>query len=189
MNVTKNNLNPECSSSPAAAWLSVWDDFFLFHCNYIMYSYIKAEPVRRLCWGKSKLRRCCMNPPLRTSWLEDEKLDFPTFAPMKRVLSHSSSQIINFTGEAVSVGRWEQQNNVWGSSFQLWFHANYLQTEPSWSWICTWSLKTCSDMKRCFRSIIQGWSGWRWVGWQGNRLITLYSFQWNCCKAQMMFFN
>lgn len=120
-----------------------------------MYSYIKADQVRRLCWGKSKPRRCCMKPPRGTLWLEEEKLDFRTFAPMKRVLSHSSSQIINFRGEAVSVGRWKQQNNTRGSSFQLSLHANYLQMcsrdESSWSWICTWTLNIYSDMKKMFQ--------------------------------------
>lgn len=120
-----------------------------------MYSYIKADQVRRLCWGKSKPRRCCMKPPRGTLWLEEENLDFRTFAPMKRVLSHSSSQIINFRGEAVSVGRWKQQNNTRGSSFQLSLHANYLQMcsrdESSWFWICTWTLNIYSDMKKMFQ--------------------------------------
>lgn len=46
---------------------------------------------------------------------------------MKQVLLHFSSQIINFRGEEVSLGRWEQQNNMRGRRFQLWFHCNYLQ--------------------------------------------------------------
>ena len=63
--------------------------------------------------------------PSGTLWLEEEKLDFPASAPTKDVLSHLCLRIIRFRGGVVAAGRWEQQNNTWGSSFQLPGHTNY----------------------------------------------------------------
>lgn len=61
-----------------------------------------------------------------TPWLEEEKLDFLTFAPMKGALSHSSSQIVNFRGERVSAGRESSTEHVRRKLSTL-PRSNYLQ--------------------------------------------------------------
>lgn len=72
---------------------------FLFLCNHIMYSYIKAAQVLVAMLGEIKAEEMLYEPPPWESMIRRKGAGFPTFAAMKWTFSHHSSQIINFRGE------------------------------------------------------------------------------------------